>query len=187
MIRPRAGTKLRARAPVDQTTSTVRAARSTVAGAVIARCATIDCPPAGSRLDAASASGAGLPPPASIVWVILSPVLVLAYEEPSEIVRKPTDQIGFAVHPHRWVVESCVAWLGRNRRLAKDFEATIASAQAFLYAASVTVLLRRLARPARVQGRFCRSQQFPSRGGKGHERAPSVTGLCFQKPSSPSA
>jgi hypothetical protein len=38
------------------------------------------------------------------------------------------------------------AWIGRNRRLAMDFEATIASATAFLYAASVTVLLRRVAR-----------------------------------------
>ncbi|MGQ0484331.1 MAG: IS5/IS1182 family transposase, partial [Hyphomicrobiales bacterium] len=33
-----------------------------------------------------------------------------------------------------------------NRRLAKDFEATIASARAFLYAASVTILVRRMAR-----------------------------------------
>jgi putative transposase len=63
-----------------------------------------------------------------------------------EIVRKPADQIGFAVHPRRWVVERFFAWLGRNRRLARDFETSIASAQAFLYAASVTVLLRRLAR-----------------------------------------
>ena len=63
-----------------------------------------------------------------------------------EIVRKPADQIGFAVHPRRWVVERCFAWLGRNRRLAKDFEATIASATAFLYAASAMLLARRLAR-----------------------------------------
>jgi putative transposase len=63
-----------------------------------------------------------------------------------EIVRKPADQIGFAVHPRRWVVERCFAWLGRNRRLAKDFEATIASATAFLYAASAMLLLRRIAR-----------------------------------------
>jgi hypothetical protein len=38
------------------------------------------------------------------------------------------------------------AWINRNRRLAKDFEATIASARAFLYAASVMILVRRLAR-----------------------------------------
>ena len=63
-----------------------------------------------------------------------------------EIVRKPPDQVGFAVHPKRWVVERCFAWLGRNRRLAKDFEATIGSAVAFIYAASATLLVRRLAR-----------------------------------------
>jgi hypothetical protein len=50
------------------------------------------------------------------------------------------------VHPRRWVVERFFAWLGRNHRLAKDFEATIASATAFLYAASVLLLTRRLAR-----------------------------------------
>ena len=54
-----------------------------------------------------------------------------------EIVRKNPDQIGFAVNPRRWVVERFFAWIGRNRRLAKDFEATIDSARAFLYAASV--------------------------------------------------
>lgn len=63
-----------------------------------------------------------------------------------EIVRKGPDQVGFAVHPRRWVVERLFAWLGRNRRLAKDFEATIASTSAFLYAASVLLLTRRLAR-----------------------------------------
>jgi transposase len=64
-----------------------------------------------------------------------------------EVVRKPKGQVGFAVHPRRWVVERSFAWLGRNRRLAKDFEATIASAEAFLHAASAMLLTRRLARP----------------------------------------
>lgn len=63
-----------------------------------------------------------------------------------EIVRKNPNQIGFAVHPRRWVVERFFAWIGRNRRLAKDFEATLNSARAFLYAASVMLLIRRLAR-----------------------------------------
>jgi transposase len=63
-----------------------------------------------------------------------------------EIVRKNPDQVGFAVNPRRWVVERFFAWLGRNRRLAKDFEATIDSARAFLYAASVMLLVRRIAR-----------------------------------------
>lgn len=63
-----------------------------------------------------------------------------------EIVRKPPDQVGFAVHPRRWVVERFFAWISRNRRLWKDTEATLASATAFLYAASVMILLRRIAR-----------------------------------------
>ncbi|MGC1860395.1 MAG: IS5 family transposase [Methylocystis sp.] len=63
-----------------------------------------------------------------------------------EIVRKLPDQLGFAVLPRRWVVERFLAWINRNRRLAKDFEATVASATAFLYAASVMLLIRRLAR-----------------------------------------
>ena len=65
-----------------------------------------------------------------------------------EIVRKLPDQVGFAVLPRRWVVERFFAWINRNRRLAKDFEGTVASATAFLYAASVMLLTRRLARCA---------------------------------------
>jgi transposase len=63
-----------------------------------------------------------------------------------EIVRKPPDQIGFVVHPRRWVVERFFAWISRNRQLWKDPEASLASARAFLYAASVMLLMRRLAR-----------------------------------------
>ena len=63
-----------------------------------------------------------------------------------EIVRKNPDQVGFAINPRRWVVERFFAWIGRNRKLAKDFEATINSARAFLYAASVMLLVRRIAR-----------------------------------------
>lgn len=65
-----------------------------------------------------------------------------------EIVRKFADQTGFVVHPRRWVVERTFAWINRNRRLAKDFERTIPSATAFLYAAAASVLIRRLARYA---------------------------------------
>jgi transposase len=63
-----------------------------------------------------------------------------------EVVKEPADQRSFVVLPRRWVVEQFFAWINRNRRLAKDFEATIASAEAFLYAASVMLLTRRLAR-----------------------------------------
>ena len=63
-----------------------------------------------------------------------------------EVVKKLGDQVGFVVLPRRWIVERFFAWLNRNRRLAKDFEASIASAETFLYAASVMLLTRRLAR-----------------------------------------
>jgi len=63
-----------------------------------------------------------------------------------EIVPKPEDQQGFAVLPRRWVVERFFGWLGRCRRLAKDFERTIASALAWLQLAVIRTLLRRLGR-----------------------------------------
>ena len=65
-----------------------------------------------------------------------------------ETVRKLPSQASFTMLPRRWVVERFFAWLGRNRRLAKDFGATVASASAFLYAAAVILLVRRLARSA---------------------------------------
>lgn len=63
-----------------------------------------------------------------------------------EIVKRKPGQIGFVVQPRRWVVERFFAWISRNRRLWKDAEATIASATAFLYAAAVMILTRRIAR-----------------------------------------
>jgi len=50
------------------------------------------------------------------------------------------------VLPRRWVVERTLAWLNRNRRLAKDFEQTIASATAWLFIASIQLFARRIAR-----------------------------------------
>lgn len=63
-----------------------------------------------------------------------------------EIVERPPGVKGFQLLPRRWVIERTFAWLGRNRRLAKDFEATIASATAWLILASIKLLTRRLAR-----------------------------------------
>src|SRR6266478_87244 len=62
-----------------------------------------------------------------------------------EIVKRAADAVGFQLLPRRWVVERTLAWLNRNRRLAKDFEASIASAKAWVYIASVQLLIRRLA------------------------------------------
>ena len=63
-----------------------------------------------------------------------------------EIVRKNPDQVGFAVNPRRWVVERFFAWIGRNRRLAKDFEATVDSAR---------IPLRCIRHAARASDRSC--------------------------------
>ena len=63
-----------------------------------------------------------------------------------QIVTRGPGTRGFAVLPRRWVVERTFAWLGRNRRLAKGFEATVTSAVPMAYLASLQLLVRRLAR-----------------------------------------
>jgi transposase len=63
-----------------------------------------------------------------------------------EIVTRSQSVGTFKAEPRRWVVERTLAWFGRNRRLAKDFEATVASEEAWVLIASVRLLSRRLAR-----------------------------------------
>lgn len=63
-----------------------------------------------------------------------------------EIIKRSDVAKGFTVLPRRWVVERTFAWLGRNRRLAKDFEQTTASATVWLFMASVQLLARRIAK-----------------------------------------
>jgi putative transposase len=53
---------------------------------------------------------------------------------------------GFQVLPRRWVVERTFSWLGQNRRMSKDYERLCASAEAFVYAAMIRLMVRRLAR-----------------------------------------
>lgn len=62
------------------------------------------------------------------------------------IIKRSDAAKGFEVLPRRWVVERTFAWLNRNRRLAKDFEQTIASATAWLFIASIQLFTRRIAR-----------------------------------------
>jgi len=62
-----------------------------------------------------------------------------------EIVKRAQTTPGFHLIKRRWVVERTFAWLNRNRRLAKDFEASIESALAWLMIASVKLLTRRIA------------------------------------------
>jgi len=62
-----------------------------------------------------------------------------------EIVKR-SDVHRFVVLPRRWVVERTIAWLNRCRRLAKDWEATIASSEAWLIIASIRRMTRRIAK-----------------------------------------
>lgn len=62
-----------------------------------------------------------------------------------EIVKRSDTAKGFEVLPRRWVVERTFAWLGRCRRLAKDWEKSIASAEAWLLIAHIRLVTRRLA------------------------------------------
>lgn len=63
-----------------------------------------------------------------------------------EIVKRTDKKEGFEVLPRRWVVERTFAWLNRCRRLAKDFEKSIKTAEAWLMVASIRLLTRRLTR-----------------------------------------
>ena len=63
-----------------------------------------------------------------------------------EIVRRTDTEPGFEVLPKRWIVERTFGWFGRYRRLSKDYEFYTGVAEAFIYAAMIHLLLRRLAR-----------------------------------------
>jgi transposase len=65
-----------------------------------------------------------------------------------EIVKRSDQVKGFVVLPKRWLVERTFAWLGRCRRLAKDWECLSRKALAFLRLASIRLMLRKLCNPA---------------------------------------
>lgn len=58
---------------------------------------------------------------------------------PAATPQKP----GFEILPRRWVVERTFGWLGRNRRLSKDYEGLPESEEALIYLAMVNLMLRR--------------------------------------------
>ena len=71
--------------------------------------------------------------------------------KPRRWFRVPADQepppmpTGFQVLPRRWVVERTFAWLGRWRRLSKDYEELPATEEAWIYLAMSMLMLARLA------------------------------------------
>ncbi len=63
-----------------------------------------------------------------------------------EIVKRSDTAKGFVVPPKRWIVERAFGWLGRCRRLAKDFECLARKSLAFLRLAMIRLMPRRIAR-----------------------------------------
>jgi transposase len=55
----------------------------------------------------------------------------------------------FVILPKRWIVERTLAWISRNRRLARDFERYARTVAAFIRLAMIRLMLRRLTRPSR--------------------------------------
>jgi len=60
--------------------------------------------------------------------------------------RSSADTEGFAVLPHRWIVERTLGWLIGKRRLSKDYERKVQTSEAFIEIAMIGLILRRLAR-----------------------------------------
>jgi putative transposase len=62
-----------------------------------------------------------------------------------ESVTRAEGQKGFAVLPHRWVVERTVAWLNQNRRVSKDYEELPSTSETLVYVAMTRLMRKRLA------------------------------------------
>lgn len=67
-----------------------------------------------------------------------------------QVVSRPAGAIGFVLLPRRWVVERTLAWLGRYRRLSKDYEYETAASEAWVKVSAISHTLRKL-RPDRHQ------------------------------------
>jgi len=71
-------------------------------------------------------------------WVALFCVFAL------EIVRRPEEAKGFVLVKKRWIVERTLGWLGKCRRLAKDYEFLPESSQSMVYLAMINLMVHRL-------------------------------------------
>lgn len=61
-----------------------------------------------------------------------------------QIVKRNDDVKGFKLLPHRWVAERTFAWLGRYRRLSKDYETQANSSESHIYLGMINVMVHRL-------------------------------------------
>jgi putative transposase len=62
-----------------------------------------------------------------------------------EIVKRSDAIKGFYVLPRRWVVERTFGWLGRHRRLSKDYEYLTETSENMIRVAMIKLMVRRLA------------------------------------------
>jgi len=62
-----------------------------------------------------------------------------------EIVKRTDDVKGFKLLPRRWVVERTFAWIGRFRRMSKDYEFHPETSESMVYLAMINLMSRRLA------------------------------------------
>ena len=60
------------------------------------------------------------------------------------IVKRSDDMRGFVVLPKRWIVERTFGWLGKCRRLSKDYEHQVESSEAMIRLAMIGLMTRRL-------------------------------------------
>jgi putative transposase len=88
----------------------------------------------------------------SLIWVDgkyagkLEEFVKKTYGLTLEVVKRAKDAVGWVVLPRRWVIERTFGWLGRYRRLSRDYEFLLLTSEVLLYAAMVRLMLARLTR-----------------------------------------
>ena len=76
------------------------------------------------------------------------------------IVRRAAGTTGFVVQPRRWVVERSLGWLGRWRRLSKDYEELPEVSEAMVTLAMIRLMLHRLVHPNRKGSVRARANKY---------------------------
>jgi putative transposase len=86
----------------------------------------------------------------SLIWAdskyagTLVEVARQVYHWTLEIVKRAPEARGFVVQAHRWIIERTFGWLGRSRRLSKDYEGYPESSEALIQVSMIHLMLRRL-------------------------------------------
>ena len=84
------------------------------------------------------------------VAIVLSNCKIIAEGSPNKLIKdekafkETINQKGFVLEARRWIVERTLAWLGKNRRLSKDYELITTSSLSMIYLAMVRLMLRRI-------------------------------------------